>query len=261
MSTRPDGRRIGIIPLRGTWETQREAYEREHGKGPTRWFRPGSLFHDLMSRDYGIELVDFDRDPATPNLPLWSGALQGTLAQGWFARLTRSCDPDWKNGGERYRRLLLEHAPHYDMLLTVAFSHGGQAFAYGLAMQPPTRVLDGKLAVVTVDTPVRSDQASFYERAANRITYAPPEQQRVGDRFSRRAWVHLCTSGVRTWVRWAGARSFRRNHMEHAARNLDVPGHGVALYEPRQHARVWREALHTLGIDPLRYSMSAGIAV
>lgn len=257
--TRPDGRRIGIIPLRGTWETQREAYEREHGKGPTRWFRPGSLFHDLMSRDYGIELVDFDRDPATPNLPLWSGALQGTLAQGWFARLTRSCDPDWKNGGERYRRLLLEHAPHYDILLTVAFSHGGQAMAYGLAMQPPTRVLLGKLATVTVDTPIRSDQASFYERAANRlIDMADPYD---GPGAPMRAWVHLCTSGVRTWVRWAGARSFRRNHMKHAARNIEVPGHGVALYEPRKHARVWRVALATLGIDPLPYSASADISV
>ena len=58
-----------------------------------------------------------------------------------------------------------------------------------------------------------------------------------------------------------GARSLRRRQMPHADINIPVGSHGGALYRPYEHAREWRLALATLGIEPLPGSPAANISL
>ena len=257
-----DGRKVGCICVRGTWETQREFTTRERAKAdPTinmpapLWYRPQSEFQQMLRGDYGITLVDHDADPDTENLPLWSGALNGTAAQGFFSRLFNVRDPDWMHGGERLKRLIQNVSEDYDALLIIAFSHGGQATAWGLAALPAYQNITRKLHMISVDMPIRSDQKRWYARAAERLNVLPN-----GDR----ALVHFHTSGVRVWVRWSGTGLWSiltgkggKKKRDHATLNLPVAQHGCALYRPRERMSHWRTALSRFGIRPYDNTPSA----
>ena len=268
-----DGRRVGIIPVRGTWETLREhallmkanpgfslteALKKGPG-GPPFWFRRQSEWARMMAEDYGLSIIDFDGDPDTPNLELWSGRLQGTPLQGWLSRAFNVKDPDWLNGGERHKRLMLKAVKEWDLTLTVAFSHGGQIAAYSHKTCPAYPSLVGRLALITVDTPNRRDQESWYRSTANLLRPGPEAPPN---------WVHMHSTSMGVWVRWSGAwstpgdfitgRAFRRE-MRLARRNIKVKTHGGALYRPRQRMEHWRTALHELGIEPFPGTPSADV--
>ena len=252
--TTADGRRIAFVPIRGTWETQRyqAALQKRSAitelyplPGEMFWFERKSMFADMLEHDYGISLLDFDGNPETPNIPLWSGALQGTVVQGWFNRAFKMRDPHWLLCGQRYARLIESRVDDYDALVSIPFSHGGQGWAAGCKMLPAYKRLRDKLLAITVDVPIRRDQESWYLAAGQRTI----------------RWAHLHSETMRTWVRWMGARSLRRRLMPHADINIAVGSHGGALYRPYEHAPEWRLALATLGIEPLPGSPAANISL
>ena len=228
------GVNAGILPIRGTWEDDREQFGIQEGLPfVPYWFRPHSLFALFLRIKYGLQILDFDGDPSTPNLRLWSGALQGTVAQGWFGRLVHTRDRDWMTGGERTTRLYNRWAPEYDEILSIGFSHGGQSAAHGLQGITPTGKYRDKLTLVTVDTPMRDDQLSWYEEAHREV----------------RAWVHMHTTSWKVWVRWAGSR-FGPETCQWADLNIPVQKHGGALYRPLHHELEWSTTLEVLGYLP-----------
>ena len=226
------------IPVRGTWETQREVRAREQARagGPAarlRWYRRGSTFQRFLADSFGLDLLDFDADPETPNTPLWSGALQGTLWQAFQGWLTGTRKADWENGGERlHLQIRRAVADGRRTIVVVAFSHGGQVALYALAHMPVLPSV--RILLVTVDTPIRRGQMPWHERARARIA----------------GHVHFHTSGLRAWVRWAGARSIRRTRFPGAA-NIEAPGHGDPLGNLAAHAVAWRRAFESFGIPML----------
>ena len=235
------GKRTCWIPVRGTWETQYEARDiaaakRKGAPAPRlRWYRKGSTFCRFLADTFGLDLWDFDGDAATPNTPLWSGALQGTLWQSLQGWMTNTMKVDWQVGGRRIQEQILRAAEAgYERIVIVAFSHGGQAAAYAVATMLPRRVMDGvELSLITVDTPIRRNQRSWYERAREKLA----------------GHVHFHTTGLKTWVRWTGARSFRCR-ME-GALNIPAPGHGDPLYDLAPHAAEWLRAFEHLGVEQL----------
>ena len=236
---RNNGNRACWIPVRGTWETQHEAHDIAAAKAAgkpaarLRWYRRGSTFCRFLADTFGLELLDFDADALTPNAPLWSGALQGTLwqtLQGW---MTSTKKTDWQAGGQRIQDQIRRAAKAgYEHIVIVAFSHGGQAATYALATLPPHVGLQGvDISLVTVDTPIRRNQRAWYERARKLLA----------------GHVHFHTSGLKAWVRWTGARSFK-SKMPNAL-NIPAPGHGDPLYDLAPHAAAWLRAFRHLGIE------------
>ena len=233
------GKRGCWIPVRGTWETQYEANDialaEKQGKAPPRlrWYRKGSTFCRFLCDTFGLELWDFDDDSLTPNAPLWSGALQGTLMQGIQGWLTSTKKFDWQAGGQRIQHQIRRAAKAgYEHIVIVAFSHGGQPAAYALATLPPHVGLSGvEVFLVTVDTPIRRNQQTWYDRARKLLS----------------GHVHFHTTGLKTWVRWTGARSLRCRMK--GALNIPAAGHGDPLYDLAPHATAWLRAFRHLGIE------------
>lgn len=244
-----DGKRGCWIPVRGTWETQYEAHDiakAEAAGKPAprlRWYRRGSTFCRFLSSTFGLELLDFDGDPETRNTPLWSGALQGTLLQAVQGWMTRTRKADWQNGGARIQHQIRRAVEAgFQRIVIVAFSHGGQAAAYALATLPPHVGLKGvDIALVTVDTPIRGNQLAWYDRARKLLS----------------GHVHFHTTGLKTWVRWTGARSFRCKMRN--ALNIPASGHGDPLYDLAAHATAWLRALRHLGFAQIPADAAAAL--
>ena len=88
-----------------------------------------------------------------------------------------------------------------------------------------------EISLVTVDTPIRRNQQGWYDRARKLLAGGH---------------VHFHTSGLKAWVRWTGARSFRCKMPN--ALNIPAAGHGEPLYDLAPHATAWLRAFRHLGI-------------
>ena len=200
---------LPYIPVAGTWFKE--------DTGDDRWYRRGSTIDNLF-RGFGLERVEQDGDPRTPDPGYWSGDVGGLLFHAGSGQHV------WWSGGLELRRFI-EGRPRLmnRPMVIVAHSHGGQVAAYALA---GLRQI-AHVRLITVDMPVRRDMRPVYAEARRNVGY----------------WLHLHTRwGWGARMRVLGSR-FGSPTLDIADRNIPLRGgHSGVLRRP-QHARQWRDIL------------------
>ena len=174
--------------------------------GPTReWREAGSPFDTIATR-HGINRVDLDGDPATPDPPLWSRRIGGTLWQQW--RGTHRVP--WEQLADHlftlHLRLLKEHGEDFiRRTIWAAHSHAGAGACLALnrlIRLDPSLPLPG--ALLSLDMPVRRPMQPVYDRLeacydgkiihCHSTGWSLDDRFRwLGNRFASRVWkqAHL----------------------------------------------------------------------
>ena len=199
-----NGKRTCWIPVRGTWETQYEARDIAEGQAERRAGAAAALVPqglDVLpfpgSTRFGLQLWDFDGDAADPRTPpLWSGALQGTLWQ-----VAPGLDDEHDEGRLAGRRPAHPGAdPAGGRGRLRAHRHRGVQ-----PRGPGSGIRGGHHAAAHGCCTASSSRSSPWTRPSA-ATSGPGMS---GRGRSSPATCTSTTTGLKTWVRWTGARSFR----------------------------------------------------
>ena len=189
------------LPIAGTWG--RERARNRSPLDPLDWFYRGSAV-DRVLVEHGLQRVDQDRNPDTPDKGFWSGDVGGTLTQRlwpWSDHLKK-----WKKGGQQFADFCLTRQDEFrNGLVVITHSHGGHVLV--MAMDWMGGRFPFPVCVLDIDMPVQRKfrvRPLLYQQAVERVD----------------SWTHVFSGrGWRSKFRWLG-NAFNTRRLDYGAINI-----------------------------------------